>query len=102
MHNPSDMVQGLQLYIDLIRDIPGEHEIIVCGAGRGSSYLATLAILMGCHLRVGTEDTIYKYPHKDERVTDNGEDIRRYKQLANLLGREVATPDEYREIAGIE
>jgi len=102
MHNPSDMVQGLKLYIDLIRDIPGEHEIIVCGAGRGSSYLATLAILMGCHLRVGTEDTIYKYPHKDERVTDNGEDIRRYKQLANLLGREVATPDEYREIAGIE
>lgn len=102
MHNPSDMIQGLKLYLDLIRDIPGEHVITVCAAGRASSYLGTLAILMGCHVRVGTEDTIYKYPHKDDRIEDNAEDIERYKRLANDLGREVATPDEYREIAGIE
>jgi 3-keto-5-aminohexanoate cleavage enzyme len=101
MHNPSDMVQGLKYYIDLIRDIPGEHEIVVCASGRASSYLAALAILMGCHIRVGTEDTIYKYPHKNDLVEDNGQDVRRYVQMAELLGREVASPSEYAEICGI-
>lgn len=101
MPNPAAMVEGLKFQVQRIREIPGEHEIVVSAAGRPSSYLANLAILLGCHVRVGTEDTIYKYPHKDERIADNGEEVKKFVQLAEMLGREVATPDECREIFGI-
>ncbi|WP_255152264.1 3-keto-5-aminohexanoate cleavage protein [Halorarius halobius] len=101
MHNPKAMVEGLKYQVERIREIPGEHEIFVCAAGRASSYVATLGMLLGCHVRVGTEDSIYKYPHKDDRIENNGKEVERYGQLAKTLGREPATPDEYRELIGL-
>lgn len=102
MHNPKAMVDGLAFQIERIREIPGDHEIFVCAAGRASSYVATLGLLMGCHVRVASEDSIYKYPHKDDRITDNGEEVARYRRLAESLGRTPASPTEYRELIGLE
>lgn len=48
------------------------------------------------------EDTVWKYPHSDEMITNNADTVRWAIQLARLLGREVMTPNEYRETVGLK
>ena len=62
--------------------------------------LATMAILMGGHVRVGLEDNLYY--KKGVLAESNAQLVERIVRLAKELGREVATPDEAREILGIE
>lgn len=101
MHSPRQMVECLMRYVNFIFDIDPESHIIVCAAGRGSSYLATLAMLLGLHVRVGMEDTVWQWPHRNEKIQNNAEHYKAFKALAELLGREVATGDEYREMIGL-
>jgi len=70
----------------------------VAGIGRAELPLATAAILMGGHVRVGLEDNIYYT--RGVKAT-NEMLVARIVRLANELGREVATPDEARRILGI-
>lgn len=100
MENPRQMFDGLLRFTSLIRDVDPEAKILVCAAGRASIYLATIAAALGLHIRVGMEDTVWKWPHKQEKVQSNLEVFRLAKQLAEVLGRSVATPAEYREILG--
>jgi 3-keto-5-aminohexanoate cleavage enzyme len=101
MENPRQMVQGLTRFASLIYDVDPEATILVCAAGRASIYLATVAATLGLHIRVGMEDTVWKFPHRNEKLTSNLEAFRMAKQLAEVLGREVATPAEYRQITGL-
>ncbi len=101
MENPRQMVDGLLRFVSLIKDVDPEAEILVCAAGRASIYLATIAAAMGLHIRVGMEDTVWKWPHKQEKLSSNLEAFRMAKQLAEVLGREVATPAEYRKMLGL-
>ncbi len=101
MHNPRQMVHSLMHLCELIYDIDKDSIIVVCAAGRASSYLEVMAMLLGLHVRVGMEDTIWEYPHKDELITSNAANFLRYKTIAELLGREVADGNEYRELIGL-
>ena len=65
-------------------------------------YIATLAILMGLHIRVGTEDTIWRYPHRDEKVKSNLQAFQTAKALCDLLGREIASAEEHRRAIGVK
>jgi 3-keto-5-aminohexanoate cleavage enzyme len=102
MENPHQMFTGLLRMVELVRDVDPEAKIFVCAAGRASVFLATAAALLGLHIRVGMEDTVWKYPHKDEKLTSNLEAFLQIKQIVEALGREVATPTEYREIMGVK
>jgi 3-keto-5-aminohexanoate cleavage enzyme len=55
---------------------------------------------MGGHVRVGLEDNLFY--RKGELAQSNAQLVERVVRLARELGREVATPDEAREILGIE
>ena len=44
--------------------------------GRASLHLATLGLLMGLHVRVGMEDTVWKWPHSDEMIQRNVDAVR--------------------------
>ena len=101
MHNPTQMVDGLMRMVRTIRDIDPNCFILVCAAGRASTYLATFAMLMGLHIRVGMEDTLWPYPHKDDIIKRNVDHFLQLKQIANLLGREVMSPAEYRQALGM-
>ena len=48
------------------------------------------------------EDTIFKYPNHDTIIVSNAEEVREHIQLARLLGREVMTPNEFRESVGLK
>lgn len=101
MENPRQMVQGLIRMSSLIYDVDPEATILVCAAGRATTYLATVAAALGLHIRVGMEDTVWLWPHRNERIASNLQVLEMAKSLAAVLGREVATPAEYRAIVGI-
>ena len=98
MHSPKAMVEVLMHYCNRIKEIDEDSQIVVCASGRASSYLTTFAMLLGHNVRVGMEDTVWKWPHKDELIKHNLETYQSAKQLAELLGREVIDPDEWRKM----
>jgi 3-keto-5-aminohexanoate cleavage enzyme len=101
MHTPEMMIDGLMRMVRAIRQIDDETVIGVCAAGRPSTYLATLALVMGLHVRVGMEDTVWKWPHRDDILDSNVAQFKLACGIAEALGREVMTPHEYRELVGI-
>jgi 3-keto-5-aminohexanoate cleavage enzyme len=102
MYSPESMISGLTRYVATIREITPDSVISVCAAGRASTYLATLAILMGLNVRVGMEDTVYTWPHKDELLPSNAYHFRLVRDIASSLGREVMSSEDYFELIGID
>ena len=58
-------------------------------------------MLLGLHVRVGMEDTLWPYPHRDEIIKRNVDHFLQMKQIAQLLGRELMSPAEYRQALGM-
>ncbi|MBS4537087.1 3-keto-5-aminohexanoate cleavage protein [Clostridium sp. D2Q-11] len=84
----------------LVESIPSDATWTVAGIGRYQLPLATTAISLGGHVRVGFEDNVYY--KKGELAKSNAQLVERIVRLANELGREVATPDEARKILNIK
>ncbi|HPX11346.1 MAG TPA: 3-keto-5-aminohexanoate cleavage protein [Syntrophales bacterium] len=80
--------------------IPGDATWSVIGIGRQQIHMAMMALIMGGHIRVGMEDNIY-LKHGVLAKT-NAEFVERYARLCREYGREVATPDETRNILGLK
>ncbi|PIC82997.1 3-keto-5-aminohexanoate cleavage protein [Sporosarcina sp. P1] len=102
MHNPRQMVNGLMRMVEVIYDIDEDSRIMVAGAGRASSYLTMFAMILGLHVRVGMEDTVWKWPHRDDLIKSNLEQLEAAKLMAKLAGREVMTQEEYADWLGVE
>ena len=68
------------------------------GIGKYSLPLATTAIAMGGHVRVGLEDN-NKMP--DGTLATNESLCKHIASLARMMGRELATPAEAREILNL-
>jgi 3-keto-5-aminohexanoate cleavage enzyme len=74
----------------------------VCAGGRNWLPFTTLAMMLGFDMvRVGMEDSVYVYPHRNEKLETSAQAVRKVVNIANELGREIATPDEARQIMGI-
>ena len=99
--DPDDMVRQTMLLVHQIRKIDPNAQIGVCAAGRATMYLTTLATMLGLHIRVGTEDTPYKYPNSDERWEGNLEMFKAAKEIAARHGRRPATANEMRALFGL-
>ena len=97
---PGAMKASIKNLSFMVDQIPEEATWTVAGIGRHQLPMATHAILMGGHTRVGFEDNIYY--KKGELAESNAQLVSRIVRLADELGREVATPDEARQILGIK
>ncbi len=82
----------------LTESIPAGSTWTVAGIGKHEIPLATAAILMGGHVRVGLEDNLYL---PDGSLASNVTLVETIVRIAKELGREIATPDEARTILGI-
>lgn len=98
MENPRQMVDGLMRLTALIHDVDPDGTVMVCSAGRASSYLVTVAAALGLHIRVGMEDTVWRWPHRQDKMESNVSAFENAKTLATLLGREVASFSQFREL----
>jgi 3-keto-5-aminohexanoate cleavage enzyme len=84
--------------IFLSESIPAGSTWTVAGIGRWQLPMATLAIVMGGHVRVGLEDNIY---YRKGELATNEQLVARVARIAAEVGRPVATPDEARAILGL-
>jgi 3-keto-5-aminohexanoate cleavage enzyme len=82
----------------LVDALPAGCTWSVAGIGRDQLPLATVAIAMGGHVRVGLEDNIY---YSKGRLARNDELVARVVRIAGELGRPVATPNEARALLGL-
>jgi 3-keto-5-aminohexanoate cleavage enzyme len=101
MDNSRQMIDGLTRSVAAIRDIDPDGMIMVCAAGRAALYVATLAAVMGLHIRVGMEDTYWLWPHRDDRITSNEQVFGLASKLSEVVGRPVASRAEYRQMLGV-
>jgi len=68
-----------------------------CAAGRAQFPIITLAAILGAaNIRTGMEDNIYI--SKGELAKNNGELVEKTVRLATDVGREIASPEEAREV----
>jgi 3-keto-5-aminohexanoate cleavage enzyme len=101
LYNELDALDYMARTVRRIRSIDPEGMISIATAGRGSYYLTGLAILLGLSIRVGIEDTYWKWPHKDDMLTDTVTAFKDMKTVAEIFGRQMATADEYRAMVGL-
>ncbi len=78
------------------RSIPGGCTWTVAGIGRRQTAIATMAIAMGGHVRVGFEDNIFY--RKGELADSNARFVERVVRIAREVGREPASITEARRI----
>jgi uncharacterized protein (DUF849 family) len=76
------------------------YEWSVLGAGRNQMFSAVQSAVMGGHVRVGLEDSLWGGPGKF--ATSNAEQVARIRRILEELGLEVATPDEARAILNLK
>ena len=68
----------------------------VLGAGGSQLRVAAQAAAMGSNIRVGLEDSLWA--GKGKLAKSNAEQVKLARKIVEGLGKEVATPDEAREI----
>jgi 3-keto-5-aminohexanoate cleavage enzyme len=85
--------------LNAVENLPEGALFNTLGFGRHQLPLTTMGILLGGHVRVGLEDNVYY--GQGELAESNAQLVRRTAGLAETLGRDVATPDEAREILGL-
>ncbi|MCR5822621.1 MAG: 3-keto-5-aminohexanoate cleavage protein [Bacteroidales bacterium] len=84
----------------LVKNIPAGSTWTATGIGRHAFTLAAPAIVMGGNVRVGFEDNLYL--ERGVLAKSNGELVDKVVRMAKLLGRQVATSDEAREILNLK
>lgn len=84
----------------LISQLPENSEWAAFGIGRNAYRLMALSYLMGGHVRIGMEDTVYI--DKGELCKSNAQLVEKGVGIVESLGGTMATPAEAREILGLK
>lgn len=101
-----DFVLGVQMtatvrdLVFMAGSVPPGSTWTATGIGKTCWDIVAATIALGGHVRVGFEDNVYM--SKGVLAKSNGEMVERVVQMAKLMNREVATPDEAREILGLK
>jgi len=85
--------------LNLVNNLPENSEFNVLATGRHQLPLTTLAPILGGHVRVGMEDNLYY--RRGEPVESNAQLVERSAAIIDRLECDLATPDEAREILGM-
>jgi len=85
--------------VHLLRLIPPGSTWSAFGVGKAHLPILYATIALGGHIRVGLEDNVYFAP---DRLASNVELVERAGRLVKEANREIATPDEARQILGLK
>lgn len=83
----------------MVESLPEGSTFTVSGIGPSQVRMLTMSILLGGHTRTGLEDTIL---YEKGILATNPMLVERVVRISKELGRDVATPDEAREILGLK
>lgn len=95
-------VDNLLFWVNTARQVLGEGNFVwsCAAAGRNQFDIAATAIVLGGNVRVGLEDNLYI--SKGQLAQSNAEPVAKMARIAHELGREVATPEEARQMLGLK
>lgn len=100
-----DFVLGVQMsatirdLVFMVGSIPAGSTWTATGIGKNAMGIAAATIVMGGHVRIGFEDTLFI--EKGVLAKSNGELVEKVVKLAGILGREIATTDDARRILSL-
>jgi uncharacterized protein (DUF849 family) len=86
--------------LDMKHRLPDGCQWSVLAVGAAQLPLTTHGMLLGGHVRVGFEDNLYL--SRGVKAESNAQFVERTVNLARLLGREVATCSEARDMLGLK
>jgi len=84
----------------IVQALPEGTTWSAAGIGRFQFQTNCLAVAMGGHIRVGLEDNLW-YDSQRTKLATNASLIERMVRVAGCMERDIATPDEAREIIGL-
>jgi 3-keto-5-aminohexanoate cleavage enzyme len=85
--------------LSMLGELPPDSLFAVAAIGKYQWPLVTMGIILGGHVRVGLEDNLYV--NRGEKLHGNGEAVKKVVRLASEFGRQVATPEQTREMLGL-
>ena len=95
---PGSMPGSVRNLVFLADSLPPDSTWTVAGIGQAELPLATAAIAMGGHVRVGIEDNL-QLP--DGTLATNAQLVEKVAAIARLMGREIASPEDARRILAL-
>jgi 3-keto-5-aminohexanoate cleavage enzyme len=95
---PGAMPGTVKNLVFLADSLPPGSTWTVAGIGPAEIPLATAAIAMGGHVRVGIEDNL-RLP--DGTLATNTDLVKKVVTIARAMGRDIAGPDDARRILGL-
>ncbi|MGI6712761.1 MAG: 3-keto-5-aminohexanoate cleavage protein [Bacillota bacterium] len=96
---PGSMPATFKMLFYLYESLPNNTTWTVTAIGKNHIHLSTMSLALGGNIRVGLEDNIYF--NKGILATNVGL-VKRIKNIALAMGKEIATPTEARKILGLE
>jgi uncharacterized protein (DUF849 family) len=84
----------------MVERLPPNAFWAAAGIGRFQFDMNALSIVMGGHVRTGLEDNLYLDIEKRSLAT-NVQFVQRLANLAEAVGRSIATPDQARQLMGL-
>ena len=90
----------LFLCLEECRRLVSDFSWSVCVAGRDQFSIAAISLAIGGDVRVGLEDNLYCGYGRLSR--SSAEQVDRIVRIARELGREIATPDEARQMLNLK
>ncbi len=97
---PGGMEATTENLVYLVNHLPEDCTWSAFGIGKGANEIMMSAIAMGGNIRLGLEDNVYY--NKGVPAESNEQFIARAKRMIEEVGKQVATPDEAREILGLK
>lgn len=88
-----------QNVLNLVNNLPENSEFNILATGKHQLPLTTLAPILGGHVRVGMEDNLYY--RRGEPAQSNAQLVERAASIIDRLESDLATPDEARDILGM-
>ncbi len=89
-----------KILLHLVEHCPADSIINVTAIAYSQLPASLMSMLLGGNVRVGFEDNIYY--GRDELAKSNAQLVERAVRMARELGREIANPNEAREILNIK
>jgi 3,5-dioxohexanoate:acetyl-CoA acetone transferase len=95
--HPEDVIHMKRTADRLFGD---QYQWSVLGAGRNQMAVAAASVAMGGNVRVGLEDSLWIGP--GQLAKTNADQVKKVRQIIEGLGKEIATPDEARQILSLK
>lgn len=85
--------------ISFVNELPDNSVYAVAGLGPYQLPMTVMSIILGGHVRVGLEDSIYS--SRGQLLKNNAEAVERIVRIAKEMNRDIATPAQARQIMGL-